>query len=82
MVVVEDVVEVVVDDVDEVLVDEVLDVVVVTGSRSSESGEAVNRGVGFTPSRAFFITSEKIWAGNDPPVTARPWTLDIGLGSA
>lgn len=77
--------------VDEVLEDEVVDdevvddevvgtveVVDVTLSRSRESGDAVNNGVTFTPSWAFFMTSEKILAGNEPPVTARPLTLDMG----
>lgn len=47
--------------------------------RFRSSGEAVNSGVGFTPSRAVFMMSEKIWAGKDPPVTPRfPFTFSIG----
>ncbi len=62
---------------DDVVEDDVDDVVVVlAGFRFNESGLAVNSGWAFTPSRAFFMTSEKICAGNDPPVTPRcPWTL-------
>lgn len=86
-VVVDDVEEVVDEEVvdDEVVDDEVVDevdVVEVALSRSSESGDAVNSGITLTPSCAFFITSEKICAGNDPPVTARPLTLVIGRFSS
>lgn len=77
---VDEVVDEVVDDVDEVVV-ESGSVVVVAFTRSRSSGDAVNRGVGLTPSWATFITSEKICAGNDPPVTSRPWTPFIGLRS-
>lgn len=80
-----DVVDVVVEEeVDEVVVGAVEEVVVfgtVDGtarSRSRSSGEAVYKGATLIPSCASFITSEKICAGNDPPVTARPWTSDIG----
>ena len=65
-------------DVLDVVVGKVDAVVVVVGMRFSISGVAVNSGVALMPSWAFFITSAKIWAGNEPPVTARPWTFDIG----
>lgn len=63
--------------VDDDVVDDI-DVVEVALSRSRESGDAVNSGVTFTPTWAFFMTSEKICAGNEPPVTGRPLTLAIG----
>jgi hypothetical protein len=71
--------------VDELVDDEVGDVVVdapAAGWRFSSSGVAVNSGVGFTPSSAVFITSEKMRAGNVPPVTAfTPRMFVIGCGS-
>ncbi len=75
----------------EVVVEEVLDVldVELVGAgtpvlgervfRSSWSGEAVNRSLTGRPAWPALISSPKIWAGKDPPVTARPCTFDIGF---
>lgn len=78
--------------VDEVLDDEVLVAVdaVVDGagsgsdrrpsmrSRSRLSGEAVCTGSTGRPATAGFMAAAQIWAGKDPPVTRRPWTLVMG----
>lgn len=78
--------------VDDVLDDEVLATVVevVDGaglgsdrrpsmrSRSRLSGEAVCTGSTGRPATAGFMAAAQIWAGNDPPVTRRPWTLVMG----
>ena len=72
----------VVDEDDEVEDDEDDGAVVVGASdfRSRSSAEAVKSGSTLSPSWAAFITSAKICAGNEPPETARPWTLLIGWG--
>lgn len=66
-----------------VVVEAVVDVgavVVVASWRSRSSGEAVKIRSTLTPWWAAFITSAKICAGNEPPVTARPCTFVIGCG--
>ena len=78
--------EVDVDDEDELDVvddDEVVELPNLRSCRltSSSSGDTTGMRFTSTPSSAFFITSEKIAAGNDPPLTARPWTRSIGFGS-
>ena len=70
---------------EEVVVDddvELVDDVEPCTDRLSWSGEFVGMGLAGTPAREVFIRSAKIMAGNDPPVTGRPCTRDMGwIGS-
>lgn len=55
------------------------EVVVVASCSESWSGVAVNSGSTGTPSRPARMVAAKMLAGNEPPVTRRPWTFSIGV---